>query len=218
MPTQAQAVLFDVYGTLVEISDPKRPFRELLNLALERNPSLDRKRCARALMSTRTSLRSAASTLGLRLSSHEEASLAEALAADLGGARLYPEAIGVLTHLRNIGVRVGVCSNLAHPYVAPASRLLEPYVDVHVWSCEVGLVKPEREIYLLSAARLGVAPETVLMIGDNLEADVNGPRSAGMSAMLIRREGTVPAARPGMRTLDELVELLAVPSETERPS
>lgn len=211
MATSAQAVLFDVYGTLVEIPDPRRPFRELLRLAMERDPRLDRRRCARELMTAPVSLQSAASGLGLRLSASEQAFLEESLAADLNSARLFPDVIDALTVLREMGVRIGLCSNLAHPYVAPALRLLSSYVDAHVWSCEAGFIKPEREIYLLSAVELGVTPDKVLMVGDNVEADVNGPVSAGMRAVLIRRTQT-GAAEPCVTSLDGVFRLVAASS------
>ena len=43
---------------------------------------------------------------------------------------------------------------------------LAGYVDVEVFSSEVGLRKPQPEIYLLECERLGVEPGACLYVGD----------------------------------------------------
>lgn len=45
--------------------------------------------------------------------------------------------------------------------------------------------KPEPTMYRLAAARLGVAPDRVLAIGDRLETDIEGAKAAGMPSLLV---------------------------------
>jgi len=55
--------------------------------------------------------------------------------------------------------------------------------DVHVFSCDVGYVKPERQVYELLVKRLGVEPAQVLFL-DDVAANVEGARAAGLQAEL----------------------------------
>ena len=52
-------------------------------------------------------------------------------------------------------------------------------------SQEVAVRKPDARIFHLACERLGVSPEEVLMIGDNLEADIKGALNVGMKAVHI---------------------------------
>lgn len=54
------------------------------------------------------------------------------------------------------------------------------YFDDAVFSCDVGLLKPDRQIYKLAMERLGVAPERCLFVGDGGSNELCGAKSAGM--------------------------------------
>ncbi len=47
------------------------------------------------------------------------------------------------------------------------------------------LGKPEPHLFLQGAARLGIAPDRLVMIGDQLETDIVGARAAGCDAALV---------------------------------
>ena len=64
--------------------------------------------------------------------------------------------------------------------------------DAMVISGEVGLNKPEPEIFRLGAGRLGVAPEECVFV-DDLRENCAGAEAVGMAAILHRgADGTVP--------------------------
>jgi HAD superfamily hydrolase (TIGR01458 family) len=46
--------------------------------------------------------------------------------------------------------------------------------------------KPAREFFLLACQSMGVPSETTVMIGDDLEADVGGAKTAGCTGVLVR--------------------------------
>ncbi len=62
---------------------------------------------------------------------------------------------------------------------------IEPYFKTVVVSGDedVAVRKPNPRIFELACERLDVPPEEVLMIGDNLEADVQGALAAGLQAV-----------------------------------
>jgi len=86
---------------------------------------------------------------------------------------------------------IGLCSNFSHSQTA--LRILEEaglsrHLGAIVISDAVGLRKPRREIFEVVLARLGVAPEQALHVGDSLRADVVGAAGLGMrTAWLTRR-------------------------------
>jgi len=55
---------------------------------------------------------------------------------------------------------------------------------------DVAVRKPNPKIFEIACERLNVAPESILMIGDNLEADVRGALAYGMSAIWIGQDGS----------------------------
>jgi putative hydrolase of the HAD superfamily len=71
--------------------------------------------------------------------------------------------------------------------------------DATVISGEVGLHKPQPEIYLLAAERLGVAPADCVFV-DDLRENCEGAEGVGMTALLHRDTA---------ETLNRLDELLA---------
>jgi FMN phosphatase YigB (HAD superfamily) len=88
-------------------------------------------------------------------------------------------------------VRLGLCSNFTHSDTA--RRVLEEagfagHLDVLAISDVVGWRKPRVEIFEAVVGELGVAPDEVLHVGDNLRADVGGAGAAGLrTAWLTRR-------------------------------
>jgi putative hydrolase of the HAD superfamily len=97
-----------------------------------------------------------------------------------------PGAEEVLARLRADGHRLGMISMCAPD--APAmwrASPLEGTVDVEVFSCDVGLRKPDPEIYLLATERLGVAPQACLYVGDGSYRELSGAAAVGMRPVLI---------------------------------
>ncbi len=66
-------------------------------------------------------------------------------------------------------------------YMQTNYRWLELF-DEMVFSCEIGINKPDRRIYEICSARLGLAPAECLFVDDSL-ANVEGARRAGMHAI-----------------------------------
>ena len=92
----------------------------------------------------------------------------------------------VLEELRRDGCKLGLVSNLTTAYKRTAVRLgIEELVDQVVYSCDVRAIKPEPAIFHVALRGLGVTPHAAVMVGDTIEADILGARGAGMKAILI---------------------------------
>jgi len=132
----------------------------------------------------------------------------------LGPASLsvFPEVTGTLGILCSAGYRLAVVSNwqcgLRH--FCTELGLGEAFEHIVV-SAEVGLEKPNREIFRNACSRMGVTPHRVLHVGDSVVDDIEGARGAGMHALLIRRDDSaLPVATPIITGLDLLPEMLGI--------
>lgn len=98
-----------------------------------------------------------------------------------------------------------IVSNTHHPTLVQevAERLgIRQYFPHIVTSIEVGWRKPHPHIFEHALARTGARATDVMFVGDNWEADIEGPARMGMSPWYV---GTATPGRP-RRTLSELVE------------
>jgi putative hydrolase of the HAD superfamily len=102
---------------------------------------------------------------------------------------------------RAAGIKTGLISNSWGNGSAYDPVLLEELFDAVVISGDVGLHKPQPEIFVLGAERIGVPPEECVFV-DDLRENCEGAEAVGMTAILHRgSEGTLP----------QLEELLGVP-------
>jgi putative hydrolase of the HAD superfamily len=101
--------------------------------------------------------------------------------------------IETLTELRERGVRVGLISNCTEDVALVwAESLFAPVFDVAVLSATAGCVKPDPRIYERACAELGVEPEHCLFVGDGANDELAGAQRAGMTPVLIHRDGEEP--------------------------
>ena len=112
-----------------------------------------------------------------------------------------PGALEMLGEVRALGLGIGVISN-AMPWEALAwnSCPLRDHVDDVVFSCSVGLMKPDRRIYDLACARMGVLPSDAYFVGDGGFDELRGAASAGLkpiqAAWYLRQEVAWPWDHP----------------------
>lgn len=129
-----------------------------------------------------------------------------------GGVEVFPDVAGALERL-SARYRLAVITNgLPLAQRRKLERLgMAHYFEELVASAEVGVGKPDPEIFHCALRRMRVAAEDALMVGDSLEGDVLGAQGVGMRAILVRRRnhiGTGPEA--DARVVADLEELEAV--------
>ncbi|MGH2583553.1 MAG: HAD family hydrolase, partial [Dehalococcoidia bacterium] len=133
--------------------------------------------------------RACAAEHDLSLTGEQSAALWDAW--NLGGAfygrTLFPDTIPTLDELRRRGYRLGVVTNRA--LGGPRFRdelgddgLLDRFETIAV-SCDDGWLKPHPALFQRSLDDLELSPEEVVMVGDNLRADVMGAKALGMTAV-----------------------------------
>lgn len=60
-----------------------------------------------------------------------------------------------------------------------------PFFDVVVFSCEVGYMKPDREIYQICLDKLGETPEDCVFVGDGGSNEFLGAKGLGLSTIMV---------------------------------
>lgn len=100
-----------------------------------------------------------------------------------------PETTQALRNARDSGWRIGVVTNgtTAQQMLKIQTVGLEPYVDAVIISEAEQVKKPDPEIFLIAARRLGAELAGGWMVGDHPAADIAGGRAAGLRTGLVTR-------------------------------
>jgi putative hydrolase of the HAD superfamily len=118
--------------------------------------------------------------------------------------RIFEDVLPALDGLAARGLRLGVISNWDERLPGLLERLrLRHHFEVVIVSCEIGVAKPSPAIFHEARARLGLPSAAIVHVGDSLEMDVLGARSAAFHAVRIRR-GAAKAIDGDIESLGDL--------------
>ena len=177
------AVIFDLFGTLIHLPRDTNPYLQLCRAIG------DSSRIRQSLVVDAPTLADFCDHLGV---SHPPnlPDIQRDLETDIDRAETFPETLAVLQTLRERGLRVALISNLASPYKRAVVRLnLESYFDTILYSCDLGIAKPDPEIYRDALSKLNATADSTLMVGDSRRSDVDGPMAVGIHGFLIDHNG-----------------------------
>lgn len=188
-----QAVLLDAFGTILQITAGKHPYRQLLKEGLRngRRPSPDD---AKKLMTFNGGLSQAAEHLGISVHPLRLAEIEEMLEQEVSSIVAFPDALEAVALLQERKLLLAVCSNLAYPYGRAVERLF-PTMDAFGFSYEMGTTKPDPWIYRATCEMMGAEVDNmfgegrVIMVGDSLRCDCHGPRNVGITGIHLDRSG-----------------------------
>ena len=121
---------------------------------------------------------------------HCDGELPEKLAGLMGARsipRLYPDVREELPKVRARGFKLALLSNIASYRANWLNEIeLAPHFDTMVLSCEMGIMKPDRAMYLAAAERLGLAPQECVFV-DDVPPYVAAAQAVGMAGIRINR-------------------------------
>jgi putative hydrolase of the HAD superfamily len=191
------AVVFDFYGTLTRLgrnevwNDHAAQLAALLGVSTDAlMQALDQsypERFTGALGGLRETLAALAGRLGVQLSS-EQLDEAVALRRSVQETMftLRPEAVPVISELRNRGLRIGLVSDCTSELPDAWPRLpVAPLIDAPVFSCVERTRKPDPRLFLTVAERLQVDPADCVYVGDGGGRELTGSSGVGMHAILL---------------------------------
>ena len=130
--------------------------------------------------------------------------------------------LATLRALREHGFKLGLLSNAdAMEVAAWAHSPLAGRFDVEIFSCEVGCVKPEPEIFHACLDRLRLRASECMFVGDGGSDELQGAKAVGLRTVFV--SGVIEALFPErvphraaisdhhIRELPELLALLELP-------
>ncbi|WP_122286916.1 HAD family hydrolase [Pseudomonas syringae group genomosp. 3] len=203
------AIVFDAFGTVVQVRQRTNPYIELIREGRRQGVAIS-PGSTRLAMTTNLSFDELAFLLCIELSPSKRRGLNRDLERELSSIERYPDAFEAVSRLQNAGIKVGICSNLASPY-GPVVKSLFPQMDGYAFSYQLGLMKPHPTIYHSICNQMNVEPGhlfrdgvgRVLMIGDSPKCDRDGPRATGILGFHLDR-----SSNRGIHQLDEFAQLV----------
>lgn len=124
--------------------------------------------------------------------------------------------VETLSRLKSKGLKTGLISDCSTE--VPTVWGNTPFVslfDVTVFSCSVGIRKPDPHIYQIATEQLGVEPQSCLYIGDGSSRELTGASQVGMHPFLLRIESSDAHQidredwnGPAISSLEEVLNLL----------
>jgi putative hydrolase of the HAD superfamily len=194
-----KAVIFDLYGTLVE-NFPSSKSGEVLRLmaGVLGVPPADfsalwtkafGQRMTGAHKNFQTCIQDICQSLGVK-PSKEKIEKAAAIRMENTHAEVSSCAEGaveVLSFLKKNGYKTGLVSNcsMETTEVWPKTKLA-PFVDVAVFSAIEGIMKPDPRLFQIALERLGERAEGCMYIADGMGQELTTASKLGMQAVLVK--------------------------------
>lgn len=111
---------------------------------------------------------------------------------------LFPYTLEILTYLKEKKYRMHLVTNgfekVQHHKLQHAS--LHVFFEEVITSEASNSLKPNKEIFDYAISRTGATVEESIMIGDNLEADIQGGINAGMDTIFVNHLNITPHIQP----------------------
>jgi len=209
-----RAVLFDIYGTLVDISTDEGDWYTYLNLAkyfeyrgLKLNADEVRWFYFEKIRKILETSSETYPEIDVRqiwreiLTEHENPELYK-LRLDHGTflrdivvlhraltrrrLRLFDATYDTLQRIKE-SYRIGIVSDCQHDYAVPETKILGilDFFDAFIMSGEYGFRKPDKRLFQECLSKLGVRPDEAVFAGDDVFRDIQGAKSAGLRTVLV---------------------------------
>jgi HAD superfamily hydrolase (TIGR01549 family) len=199
MANNPEAIFFDIGDTLVRGSQPSA--RRLLGNRLSLSQR-ETKKAGRLLMVRPCNQpRELAKALHEILPNHSleaiESHLESLWREQMNSVEEFSGATSVLQAIKQKGIKIGVISNIWHPYYegfCRCCREISDLLDYKILSYRLGHKKPCTRIYDHALKEAALPAKSCWMIGDTYELDMAPALSVGMTAVwLLRNRQKEPA-------------------------
>lgn len=188
-----KAVFFDLFFTLANLEYQSENEFTLLNIsrreweASAENADVYQQRATGKLKTERQMLESMVDGLPFSVSENQLEKLVE-IRNDRYQKSLtdiHPDILSTLKELKESGIKLCLVSNadiIDKKYwgISP----LKEYFDAVIFSCDVGIVKPDGKIYQLAMEKLNVSAADSIFAGDGGSNELYGAKAAGMATVL----------------------------------
>lgn len=205
-----KAIFFDFWGTLVEngvYPSPVRNVKFILNIHMPFQDYITR--FEKAFMTQKfESLSDGFENVSKEFNSEINNEMMDRLVGlwnkNMLLARPFPETVKVLEELKKKYKIVLIANTDPFSIQQTLEKFkMQDLFDKTFFSCDLGYLKTDKELFENVLKKLKLKPEDVVMVGDSLESDIKAAQNAGIKGILLdrrmRRE-----FEPRISNLDEL--------------
>ncbi|MBR91631.1 MAG: hypothetical protein CL903_02400 [Dehalococcoidia bacterium] len=206
-----KAVFFDIYGTIADFFPPKEEIQinvaEKFNITLDKDKILDAYKLANNFLVKQNSIfpiRKMNDEQKLNFFSEYEKIIIDNSGSnvDVGLAKniwveitkqkydlkIFPDLIQCINDLRDMGLILGLISNINMSGKKIAEKLgVSSYFNYVFTSEDLGYEKPNKMIFEKSLDIAKLTPSEVVFIGDQVESDILGAKNANILPILLDR-------------------------------
>ena len=188
-----KAVFFDLFFTLADLEYQSENEFTLLNISRQEweasaeNADVYRLRATGKLKTEKEMLESMVAGLPFSVTENQLEKLVEIRNDRYRKSltEIHPDILFTLKQLKESGIKLCLVSNadiIDKKYwgISP----LKEYFDAVIFSCDVGIVKPDAKIYQLAMEKLSVSPSESIFVGDGGSNELYGAKSVGMATVL----------------------------------
>lgn len=98
---------------------------------------------------------------------------------------ILPHVLSTIKGLKKQGKALGLISNADQIEVSSWTQTeISSYFDSAIFSCDIGYIKPEKQIYMHSLEQLALSPTKCLFVGDGGNDELAGAKNAGMDTTI----------------------------------
>ncbi len=192
-----QAVIFDLFGTLVDdfassVGQTQTEFVEALAVPYEPFTQLWRQTTERRVIgefqTIEASIEYVCGQLGVHVTTEQMTKAVEIRLQQIRRAlKPRPDAVTTLATLKSGGHKVGLLTNCSIEIPILWRETAFAYlIDSAIFSSREGLKKPDPRIYRIACEHLGVTPERCLYIADGENHELAAAAKVGLHSVLLR--------------------------------
>src|SRR3989344_8394981 len=188
-----KAIILDLCGTLTLGScDPEAEIIEMFDLKCEYG-LIESFVCGTKFEDWSTYIEGILRGVGLPITDENIQRVRQIFEEDYKKDKILDGVKDVLGEIKMLNLGFGLISNCPNDnYKILERNNLGDFFDVKIYSHEVGLVKPSKEIFQLALQSLKVKPEEALMIGDSMSSDIKGAEGVGIQTLLADYKNKFP--------------------------
>ena len=210
--TMLKAIILDLCGTLTLGScDPEAEIIEMFDLKCEYG-LIESFVCGTKFEDWSTYIEGILRGVGLPITDENIQRVRQIFEEDYKKDKILDGVKDVLGEIKMLNLGFGLISNCPNDnYKILERNNLGDFFDVKIYSHEVGLVKPSKEIFQLALQSLKVKPEEALMIGDSMSSDIKGAEGVGIQTLLADYKNKFPDYKgprvTSLRSIPEYVKM-----------
>ncbi len=203
-----QAVIFDLFGTLVPSTDPESKIIEAFELEAPYK-EVQKIFCGKALNEINEAyLQDLMAKLEIPKTQENLIKLERILKRRLAIIKPFPDVLPILRYLKEQNIKLGLVTISWTPGIEKIKQFgIFDFFDSVIRSDECLLFKPNPIAYKKCLKELGVKAENTIMVGDSLKNDVIAPTKIGIKGILLNRTGKEIDSKEPLTVISDLEKL-----------